>query len=189
MEFLAYANALPEIERLGITADQHEGTVRFTIVEEGVCTLNIGAIPPASQQTDLQLDATPEQLPRMCDEVFHALSINEVALVPQTSWKRVLELTAFDLVSVERWLDIDAEASLHLNSRDPLFVSRDEHETLETMVRSLLTNAETASQSITVLASGRTPLIVDVLPPDRLHVQCVGDGVAERITDYLRKVG
>lgn len=188
MDFLAYAKALPVIEKLGVEADEQDGMVQFTIVDDRSCTLNIGANPPDSEQADRTLDASTESLPRMCDEVFHALNINEVALVPRTSWREVLDLTAFDMATVERWLDIDAEASLHQNSRDPLFVSRDEHETLETMVRSLLTNAEKPAQSISVLASGGTALVVDVLPPDRLYAQCVGKGVADRIMEYLRKV-
>ena len=189
MEFLVYADALPAIEKLGIRTEEHDEMAHFTIADENASTISIGPDSTTSDPAHPNLDAASDDLPRMCDQAFHALNINEVILVPRTSWKKVLELTAFDLATVEKWLDIDAEASLHQNTRDPLFVSRDEHEILETMVRSLLTNAETASQSIAVLASGRTPLLVDVLPPDRLRVQCVGDGVAERITDYLRKVG
>lgn len=188
MDFLAYAKALPVIEELGIEADENDGVVRFTIIDDRRCTLNIGAKSPDPEEAQRALEAPAEKLPRLCDEVFHALNITEVALVPNGTWRDVLDLTAFDLATVERWLDIDAEASLHQNSRDPLFVSRDEHETLETMVRSLLTNAESRKQSISVLASGGTALVVDVLPPDRLFVQCVGQGVADRVMEYLRKV-
>ncbi|MFG0292452.1 MAG: hypothetical protein ACF8MJ_04785 [Phycisphaerales bacterium JB050] len=188
MDFLAYVKALPAIEQLGVKADEHDGVVRFTIADDRRVTLSIGAKPPSDHPADRTLEAPAELLPRLCDEVFHALNINEVALVPFTMWREVLDLTAFDMAMVERWLDIDAEASLHQNSRDPLFVSRDEHETLETMVRSLLTNAEKIEQSIAVLASGGTALVVDVLPPDRLFVQCVGQGVADRVMEYLRKV-
>jgi len=188
VDFLAYAKALPVIEELGVEAEEVDGVVRFTIVDDRCCTLNIGANPPDGENADQSLPAPAENLPRLCDEVFHCLSINEVAMIPRKSWREVLDLTAFDLATVERWLDIDAEASLHQNSRDPLFVSRDEHETLETMVRSLLTNAEGIEQSISVLASGGTALVVDVLPPDRLFVQCVGKGIADRVYEYLRKV-
>jgi hypothetical protein len=188
VDFLAYAKALPVIEELGVEAEETDGVVRFTIVDDRRCTLHIGAKSPDSDQTDHTLEAPVENLPRLCDEVFHALNINEVAMIPRKSWREVLDLTAFDLATVERWLDIDAEASLHQNSRDPLFVSRDEHETLETMVRSLLANAESVEQSISVLASGGTALVVDVLPPNRLFVQCVGKGIAERVSEYLRKV-
>ena len=188
MDFLAYATALPVIEELGLEAEEQDGRVRFTIVDERRFTMNIGAKSPGQEQVDRELEVGPEMLPRLCDEVFHALNINEVALVPQGTWRDVLDLTAFDLATVERWLDIDAEASLHQNSRDPLFVSRDEHETLETMVRSILANAERDTQSISVLASGGTALVVDVMPPNRLFVQCVGEGVADRVMGYLRKV-
>ncbi len=188
MDFLAYAKALPVIEELGVEADEQDGMVRFTIVDDRCVTMSIGAKPPADEPTDRTLEVATDLLPRLCDEVFHALNINEVALVPFTQWRAVLDLTAFDMANVERWLDIDAEASLHQNSRDPLFVSRDEHETLETMVRSLLTNAEKIEQSIAVIASGGTALVVEVLPPDRLFVQCVGEGVADRVMEYLRKV-
>jgi hypothetical protein len=188
VDFLAYAKALPVIEELGVEADEQDGMVRFTIVDDRCVTMSIGAKPPADQPTDRTLETPTELLPRLCDEVFHSLNINEVAMVPFTQWRAVLDLTAFDMANVERWLDIDAEASLHQNSRDPLFVSRDEHETLETMVRSLLTNAEKVEQSIAVIASGGTALVVEVLPPDRLFVQCVGEGVADRVMEYLRKV-
>lgn len=188
MDFLAYAKALPVIEELGVQAEETDGVVRFTIIDDRRCTLNIGANPPDGENATHSLAAPTDHLPRLCDEVFHALNINEVAMIPRKSWREVLDLTAFDLATVERWLDIDAEASLHQNSRDPLFVSRDEHETIETMVRSLLTNAEGIEQSISVLASGGTALVVDVLPPDRLFVQCVGKGIADRVHEYLRKV-
>jgi hypothetical protein len=188
VDFLAYAKALPVIEELGVEAEEADGVVRFTIVDDRRCTLNIGANPPDGENANHSLPAPVEHLPRLCDEVFHCLNINEVAMIPRKSWREVLDLTAFDLATVERWLDIDAEASLHQNSRDPLFVSRDEHETLETMVRSLLTNAEGIMQSISVLASGGTALVVDVLPPDRLFVQCVGKGIADRLHEHLRKV-
>lgn len=188
MDFLAYAKALPVIEELGLEADEQDGLVRFMIVDERRFTLNIGADSPKERETDRSLRVTADMLPRLCDEVFHSLNINEVALVPMGRWRDVLDLTAFDMATVDRWLDIDAEASLHQNNRDPLFVSRDEHETLETMVRSILTNAESDAQSISVLASGGTALVVEVLPPDRLFVQCVGEGVADRVMDYLSKV-
>lgn len=188
MDFLAYAKALPVIEELGVEAEETDGVVQFTLLDDRRCTLHIGAKSPEGAKADHTLETSAEHLPRLCDEVFHALNINEVALVPRKSWREVLDLTAFDMATVERWLDIDAEASLHQNSRDPLFVSRDEHETLETMVRSLLTNAERVEQSISVLASGGTALVVDVLPPDRLFVQCVGKGIADRVNEYLRKV-
>jgi hypothetical protein len=124
-------------------------------------------------------------LATLADDILHALHANEVVAVPRTSWGDVLDVAAFALASNESWLDVDAEASLHLNTCDPLTVGPADRSALEVMLSALVEHGGEVGQSLYMLSLGG-PFVLELRNGEALIALCESQAVADRVRDIAQ---
>ncbi len=183
MEFLDLTSTLQELKALGVTQRADGRLVRLELHpkdedEHPVQRLLIGApatpgtpgtpATPGSPATPgtpgsngLRIISAPrDSLPDFIDNILHRCHLAEVVLIPVGTWGAIVNLAAFDLAADDAWLEVDAEASLHQNTRNPLSVgSRDLH-LAPVLTRSLLANADSDEHDLTIAATGM-PLLLE----------------------------
>ena len=112
------------------------------------------------------------------------LHINESVLIPVGTWGAIINAVVFDLAGEESWLEIDAEASLHQNGRDPPLVSAREQQVLSAMISSLMTNAEGVDQDLTIAGLG-APLLIEVSHSGALRIMCGSAAIADELAKAI----
>ena len=140
MEFLSYKATMAELRPAGlveIPETNDEAIVRFSLEPNGksVKSVHRGAIGAGDAlahardvETRTSVDRAGDALPRLVEDLLHKHKVKEALVIPVGHWRAVCDLLAFELASDPSWQDIDAEASLHLNTRDPLLLTpRDFH--------------------------------------------------------------
>lgn len=147
MEFLNYKAAVAELRPAGLVeiveeapgSPERDATtlVRFTLEPnaKGIKAVHSAAIGVASalracadEVDDTTTIPGAEPLAQLVEDVLHKHKVTEALVIPVGKWRAISDLLALELANDQSWLDIDAEASLHLNSRDPLFLTtRDFH--------------------------------------------------------------
>lgn len=196
MEFLDYKEFVNTLRENHVAPRAEGDLVRFEI--EGAPGK---AVAPAQRlrfapkgspnvSADVRMIITPrERLPDVLDALIHSARISEVAIIPAGQWRTLMDLVAYELASDESWLDVDAEASLHLNTRDPLLLNPPDLHILRTLTGALLSAVEAAgggepTQDLTIVAPGST-LIFELDHAGAVNVQCANASVA----DHLAAVG
>jgi len=187
VEFLDYSPTFQALKSWGV-AERPDGDItRFTLepipkVAPQIHTLIIGEDESEAKDGAVFIKAEPSRLPDMVEGVIHLSHLNEVVLVPVATWGAIVNITAFDLATDESWLEIDAEASLHQNRRDPLAVdSRDMH-ILPAMTRALLEHADSPSEDLAIIATGAS-LVMEVVGRKKLlRIWSTNDMLRERLS-------
>ncbi|TVQ33983.1 MAG: hypothetical protein EA376_00945 [Phycisphaeraceae bacterium] len=141
--------------------------------------------PDASEATDgeTHIEVDPARLPEFVEGAIHLTHLNEVVLVPVTTWGAIVNITAYDLATDDSWLEIDAEASLHQNRRDPLAVdSRDMH-ILTAMTKALMEHADSPNEDLAILATGAS-LVMELMGRTKtLRIWSANDMLRERLRE------
>lgn len=182
MEFFRYKQFLEAVGELGTAArEESDEIVRFEIKGDDPWAIEIGG--DAGERT-LSIGCTPDQLPQRVDDVLHASGVAEAAIIPVGPWRKVLDLAAFELATDERWQDIDAEAALHMNGRDPLALLPEQYQIVQIMVRSIVENGDSPDEALTVVASD-APLVIEARPDGTATVRCEHEAIAREIVKKL----
>lgn len=187
VEFFDYNQACKELRALGIVPSGTTPPVRFSLqahdtVAPQVHTMVFGeteAIADAPEGAEA-VRVERARLPQLAEDFVHTLHIDEVIVIPLTTWGAVINLVAFDLVEVDAWLDIDAEASLHQNGRDPLQLGPPEVSLITTLGEALQKHGESEDADITIAATG-TPLVMELRHNGRLSIQCGHAGMRDTL--------
>ena len=182
MEFFRYERFVEAIAEHGtIARNVSDDMVRFENEGDETWSIELGG---ASGDRSLGYDVSPDDLPQRIEDVLHASGVAEAAVIPTSQWRHVLDLAAFELASDERWQDIDAEAALHMNGRDPLALLPDQYHIVQTMVRAIVEHGEKPEESLTVLASD-APIVIEVRPDGTATVRCSHEAVARELVKKL----
>jgi hypothetical protein len=187
VEFFDYNQACKELRALGIVPSGTTPPVRFSLkphdtIAPQVHTLVFGEgdaltdIPEGAEAVQVERG----KLPRLAEDFVHTLHIDEVIVIPLTTWGAVINLVAFDLVEDDAWLDIDAEASLHQNGRDPLQLGPPDVSLITTLGVALQKHGESEDADITIAATG-TPLVMELRHSGRLTLQCGHAGMRDTL--------
>jgi len=188
MEFLDYNQMLDEAKSFGvIERPQGEHHMRFGLTAAPPHTVEAQTVlfAPPGQATDIDPDARVvacprEQLAELTDTIIHKVHLKQVALIPVHSWGEIVNLVAFDLASEEAWNDIDAEASLHQNTRNPLLIDSRNMHLVQRIIAALLEHGEHAEHDLTIVAIG-APLLIELNQPGELRVICGSEAVADNL--------
>jgi len=182
VEFFRYETYLKAVAEHGIVENREsDDLVRFAIEGEDFWEIVFGG---SDGERRLGVPVTKEQLPQRVEDVLHASGISEAAIVPVGPWRDVLDLAAFDLATDEDWQDIDAEAALHMNGRDPLALLPIRFHLVQAMAKSILEHGDKPGEAFTVVASD-APLLVEVRNDGTATVRCLHEGVARELVKKL----
>lgn len=185
MEYLQFAEAARTFEKLAIAAREEGDELRLSLDTSTVeAAIRIVFGQAGDQDADVpaerRFERTNEELVGCVEGVLHRLHINEVALMPVGPWRGILDLAAFELASDERWLDLDAEAAMHMNDRDPLLLRTDAFGIMTKMYKSMLELGDSPMQDL-ILFSLETPFVMELRQAGGITVWCANAGIADEV--------
>ena len=186
MEFVSPEEVADLLDEYGIqsVADGAE-CVRLQMVDgEGVVHVHLTtkdtSCKPRNGATLVRVEQA--RLPKVVEHVIHLLDLHQVLLIPVGKWRKVFDAVAFSLANNEHWQEVDASATVELNSRDPLLCEPGDFHTLIALITALLENAESPDQGLNFIATG-SPVLVELVPDGAVRLslgsQVLADEVAE----------
>ena len=193
MEFLPYAQVVRALEQHGVYEQASGGLVRFGLRPGAgkhagsacVVEFSPGASALADGPAPLRCVAVPaEGLADKAEALVARAHLGEIALIPTSRWRGFLDLAAFELAEDEGWLEVDAEASLHQNGRDPLVLLPSSRHVVGTVARALFKVASSAEHDLTIVGM-EAPIVIELRHDPRLRLICPSEGVAESILARL----
>jgi len=153
------------MEQHGIVEHAHDGRVEFSLHQPGGRTASpTETVVFAPGATDYDADRsiiTPAAaLPEIAERLLHKAHIAQCVIIPVGRWRPILDLLAFELATNEDWLDIDADATLHQNTRDPLGLTSKSRHVVALIAASLFPAADPALDL--TIASLDSPFVLEL---------------------------
>ena len=126
------------------------------------------------------LDIPRERAGEVLEHILHKLHVEPVLILPIGRWRSVFDVVTPVLADNEQWMGIDSEATIELNTRDPLlFELRDLH-LLRSVVETVLKHSETLDQGISIAAI-QAPILVEVDPAGGVLLTIGNEGLADEV--------
>ncbi|MEM1165705.1 MAG: hypothetical protein AAGI30_05375 [Planctomycetota bacterium] len=186
MEFLDYSQTAEQLGRGGLRLSEHgedeTSLLDIAVSHDELRTLVItasGGTPPSDLPCDASIEAG-EDLGQAGEAVLALMHLAETLVFPTGRWRDVLDVAAFELASQDRWLDIDSEATLHQNRRDPLLIPPADKHILGVLMRACADLGEGPGSNLLV-TSFDAPLVIQSHHEGYLLVQCVSDPVLDNL--------
>jgi hypothetical protein len=126
------------------------------------------------------IGVTKDRLADVIEHLIHKLGLKQVLLVPIGKWRKVFDAVAFGLADNAHWQEIDACASVSLNTRDPLLCEPGDFHTLRDLIAAILRDAETPEQGI-MITSTKSPLMVELHPDGSVRISVGNPVLADEI--------
>lgn len=192
MEFLSAKELFPDLRAAGVVEVASEGLVRFDLEPSSkpIREVHRGVVGSERALTRAGLDGTrvadaSERLPALVEDLLHKHRVAEVYIVPVGLWRNVCDTLSFELSSDESWLEIDADAALHLNTRDPLALSTRDFHVLPTMLGALCRAASddsSGAHDMTIIAPG-VGMVLEFSPSGLLRMAAVNAVFCEELAE------
>ncbi|MHC4948097.1 MAG: hypothetical protein ACYTG1_07530 [Planctomycetota bacterium] len=138
--------------------------------------------PPRDGARVVRLDR--EKLAETIDHIVHRLRLHDVLLIPVGKWRRVFDAVAFSLADNEDWQEVDAAATVELNTRDPLLCEPGDFQTLLALIQALMTDGETRDQGLMLLAPS-APVLVEIVPDGAVRISVGNRALADEVAETL----
>ncbi|MBL8745872.1 MAG: hypothetical protein JNK58_05885 [Phycisphaerae bacterium] len=187
MEFLPYAQVRRALLEHGVI-EQIEGDRLGLVLQttdsrnaSPTATLHLGAADIADPRTP---EIEPHHLGACAEKLLHRAHAAEFVLIPALRWRPILDATAFDLASIDDWREIDADAALHQNTREPLAMLARNRSLVRAIIDSLTRNADGPDCDLTI-ASLDAPLLIEWRSRGTLTLHCP-EASAEGLLQSLR---
>lgn len=181
MQFLPFNELLEELRNAGVRSrvSEEEG-LRFALTGEQAAKLYLGEDEQEAQRLEARfVRVDREQVAALPERLFHKAHVSDVAVAPCATWRPILDAALYELAQDEAWLEIDAEASLHQNGRDPLLLGPDERRVLTVLARGALETGD-AKAGFTAVGLG-SPLLVELRCDGSLLVCCESQALADEL--------
>ena len=186
MEFVSYDEVADLFDEYGIEQVQVGEDQVYLRMSDAVGAVHLHLAcpetkaPPHNGATIVRLDK--QRLPKVVEHSIRRLHLNQVLLIPVGKWRKVFDAVAFSLAQNEDWQEIDATATVELNTRDPLLCEPADYHTLVELIQALLRDAETPDQGLMFVATA-SPVLVELVPDGAVRMslgsQVLADEVAE----------
>jgi hypothetical protein len=127
-------------------------------------------------------EISEERLPDVIDRLMHKLHHSQLLLIPVGKWRSVFDVVAFSLAGNEEWQQIDAAATVELNSRDPLLADTGDLHLLCDLVKALLHDSEKPDQGLMMMSLGQ-PVVVEIVPTGGLRLSFGNQATADELAE------
>jgi len=189
VEFYVYKDAVDELKQGGVVPSESNDHVHFRLEKTSkVVTetreLLIGADVSDAGENVRAVEASKERLPDIVEAIIHKNHMTEALLVPVGTWKGIVDLLAFELAEDETWQEIDSQAALNLNTRNPMLIGPEEMHIVKRMVEGLLKNGESPDSDLTIMAVG-APLVFEFRCSGQVHAWCPNAAVVDEIVSSV----
>jgi hypothetical protein len=186
VEFVAYDEAMELLKEQGVQEVEDEnGQVRLELAgNDDVVHLHLASressCPPRAGAGVLPVEK--ERLPSAVDHIIHKLHLTQVLLIPVAKWRRVFDAVAFSMAENEEWQAVDTAATVELNTRDPLLCEPGDFQTVNALMKALLSDADSHDQGLLITTTA-APVVVELVPDGAARIsignQVLADEVAE----------
>lgn len=191
MEFIKYQDAIGVLEELGLIVNEiDEDHLRLEVGtaddDDPVIHLHLAAAESTSAPlSDARIvPVEKDRLPDAIEHLVGKLHLAQVLLIPVGKWRSIFDAVAFSLAANEDWQEIDAAATVELNTRDPLLCTPGDFHTLNALVRALLTDGETTAQSL-MLTTTAAPFVAEIVPDGAVRISVANEAVADEIVEMF----
>lgn len=190
MEFVSYEEVLDLFDDYGIDqvpAGEDRVYLRMSDAQ-GVVHIHLACGDTKCTPHDgaTVIGVEKDRLPKVVEHIIHLLHLNQVLLFPVGKWRKVFDAVAFSLAQNEDWQEIDATATVELNSRDPLLCEPGDYHTLIALIQALLGDAETPDQGLMFVATG-SPVLVELIPDGAVRVSLGSQVLADEVTEAFAR--
>ena len=127
-----------------------------------------------------------DRLPATLGHILRALRLQQVAAMPVGKWRKVFDAVAFTLANNHAWQDMDATATVELNTRDPLLCEPADMHLLMEMIGALLRDAESPDQGLMFVAL-TSPVLVEVVPDGAVRISVGSQALADEVCETFAK--
>ena len=175
MEFVSFAEAWPELEAGGVLPVDDAvplpppppavlATLALALDQVAACyriAASAEGLDLAAEERLLPVESSA--LAESLDHLLHKLHLAPVAAMPRARWRAILDAVGFSLAEHRGWQDLEAEATLVLNTRDALVCGPADLRTLRTVVEALLLDGQTHDDGLVVIPTSAS-LLAEILP-------------------------
>lgn len=185
MEFLPHTRIRRTLDVLGVVETAEGDRLRLTLREGGekpssspVC-VSCGPEP----STGRHVSVGPDRIGELTERLLHKAHIQDFALIPAVRWRPILDVIVFDLATNDDWRQVDADAALHQNTREPLIMTGKNRALVRAMLESLH-RCGGGSEMDLYIVSLDAPFIIEVRRGAELVFNCP-EANAENLVQHL----
>lgn len=181
MEFLPLSTTLKRLEHHGVTEQIVDDLRRLMLRVPpskcgggGAASVSFGPLESTHKTKangSTTVNVRPEQLSSIAGKLIHGARIQEIVMIPRGTWRALLDLLAFELADDPHWLEVDADASLHQNGRDPLGFTVKSRHLIERILSTILEKGSGPEHDVAI-ASLDSPFTIEFEQRGRLVLQC-----------------
>jgi hypothetical protein len=190
VEFVSYDEVLDLLDDYGVEeiADGPDKVYLNMCDSEGVVHMHLAC--PVARCTPRQgaavVPVEKQKLHKVVEHVIHLLHLNQILLIPVGKWRKVFDVVAFSLANNEDWQEVDASATVELNTRDPLLCEPADIHTLVALIEALVKDADSPDQGFMFLATG-TPVLFEVVPDGAVRISLGSPVLADEVAEAFAK--
>ena len=126
------------------------------------------------------LEVSRAQAGGVLEHILHKLHLAPRLIFPIGTWRPVFDVVTPVLTDNEQWMAIDSEATIELNTREPLVCELRDLHLLRAVVDVILGHAETLEQGISIAAL-QAPLLVEVEPAGGVLLTIGNESLADEV--------
>ncbi|MAB70917.1 MAG: hypothetical protein CMJ54_00220 [Planctomycetaceae bacterium] len=126
------------------------------------------------------LEISREKAGEVLEHILHKLHVAPLLILPIGKWRPVFDLVTPALTDNEQWISIDSEASIKMNTRDPLVCEPRDLHLLRAVVEAILRDGEELAQGISIAAI-QAPVLVEVEPAGGILLTIGNEGLADEV--------
>jgi len=123
-----------------------------------------------------------DKLSDVIDHLMHKLHHSQLLLIPAGKWRSVFDVVAFSLAANEEWQQIDATATVELNTRDPLLADTGDLHLLCDLTKSLMQDSEKPDQGLMMISVGQ-PVVVEIVPTGGIRLSFGNQAMADELAE------
>ncbi|MBL9147481.1 MAG: hypothetical protein JNM94_02190 [Phycisphaerae bacterium] len=180
MEFVEFAEAWPSLARRGITETRDAAAPGSLAIDPTKSPTSLELGPGA--RGERAIDATVERAAAAFETICHKLHLTPLHVIPFGTWRPVFDVVSFGLAKNAQWQKIDSQASVELNTRDALVFEQRNLHTLRDLASTLLTDGESTSAGVSVVATGQT-MVAHLVPKHPIRITFASPQVADQARD------
>lgn len=163
-------------DRVHLSMEPIEGMVRLHLACPASCAVPLDGASVTSFEK--------ERLPKVVEHIIHLLNFEQILLIPIGKWRRVFDAVAFSLASNEDWQEMDAAATVELNTRDPLLCEPADFHTVIALIEALFNDAEHPDQGLMLIPTA-APVLIEIVPDGAVRINLGNAVLADEMADAV----
>ena len=190
MEFVSHEEVVDLLDDFGVAQVPDGGERVYLRMNgaDGVVHLHLACAHTKCQPLDgaKLVSVEKARLHKIVEHMIHLLHLNQVLLFPVGKWRKVFDAVAFSLAQNEDWREIDAAATVELNTRDPLLCEPADFHTLIALIEALMKDADSPDQGLIALATA-SPVLFEVVPDGAVRISVGSQVLADEVSEAFAK--